>query len=89
MSKKIVADILKGSLDVTGAAAQKAATDLFAGIERALERDGKFVVPGFGSFTVTKTEARIGKNPRTGADIEIPAGKSVRFKAARTLKSRV
>lgn len=89
MSKRIVAEILKDSLGVSGSAAQKAATDLFAGIEKALGKDRTFAVPGFGAFKVTQTKARTGKNPRTGEDIKIPAGKSIRFKAAKGLKDRV
>ena len=44
---------------------------------------------GFGSFSVGKRAARIGRNPQTGAVIKIKASKTVRFKAGKALKDSV
>ena len=44
---------------------------------------------GFGSFKVIKTKARIGRNPRTGKEIKIAAGKKVKFTVGQTLKDSV
>jgi DNA-binding protein HU-alpha len=41
---------------------------------------------GFGSFKVAKRKARLGRNPRTGQEIKIPAGKTVRFRAGKEFK---
>ena len=43
-------------------------------------------VPGLGSFVVRERAARTGRNPQTGAEIQIPASRSVGFKAAKSLK---
>jgi DNA-binding protein HU-beta len=43
-------------------------------------------IPGFGSFAVSKRAARKGRNPKTGATIQIKASKNVRFKAGKELK---
>ena len=44
---------------------------------------------GFGTFSVTERAERIGRNFKTGKNIPIPASKSVKFKAGKTLKETV
>ena len=73
----------------TGAAANRAAGDLMDAIVKELKKSGKFTLPSFGTFTVRKTKARKGLNPRTGESIKVKAGKTVRFKASPTLKKAV
>ena len=58
----------------------------FAGIVEALRREGRYSHPGFGTFTLKEQAARPGLNPKTGAEIEIAASTTVRFKPARELK---
>jgi DNA-binding protein HU-beta len=58
-------------------------------IVKSLKKDGKFTLPSFGTFTVRKTRARRGLNPRTGESIRVKAGKTVRFKASPSLKKAV
>jgi len=47
---------------------------------------GKFAYPGFGTFTLKERAARMGRNPSTGAPVQIKASKNVGFKAAPALK---
>jgi DNA-binding protein HU-beta len=89
MSKAFIAEIIQNSAEITGVAAQRAATDVIEAIVKEMKKNGKFTLPSFGTFTVRKTKARKGKNPRTGEDIKVKAGKTVRFKASPTLKSIV
>ena len=44
---------------------------------------------GFGTFVVTKRKAGIGRNPRTGEEIKIPASKQPKFRAGKQLKDAV
>jgi DNA-binding protein HU-beta len=44
---------------------------------------------GFGTFSVAQREARKGRNPQTGAEIDIPAKKVVKFKTGSALKDEV
>ena len=44
---------------------------------------------GFGSFKVTDRAARKGRNPRTGTEINIPAGKAVKFTPGKALKDSI
>jgi DNA-binding protein HU-beta len=89
MSKAFIAQVLQESAELTGAGANRAAGDLMSAIVKELKREGKFTLPSFGTFTVRKTKARKGLNPRTGESIKVKAGKTVRFKASPTLKKTV
>ena len=55
----------------------------------ALKSGEKVQLIGFGSFEVKERAARTGKNPATGATIEIPASKAPAFKAGKALKDAV
>jgi len=77
MSKAFIASVIQESAELTGA------------FVRELKKSGKFTLPSFGTFTVRKTKARKGLNPRTGESIKVKAGKTVRFKASPTLKKAV
>ena len=62
---------------------------VFGAIVASLKAGESAKVPGFGSFTVSERAARKGRNPATGASINIRASKSVRFKAGKELKESV
>ena len=51
--------------------------------------NGGVRVNGFGSFKVVERKARVAKNPRTGAEVKVPAKKVVGFKVADCLKERL
>ena len=89
MSKAFIAQVIQSSADLTGAAANRTAGQLMDAIVKELKKSGKFTLPSFGTFTVRKTKARKGLNPRTGESIKVRAGKTVRFKASPTLKKSV
>ena len=89
MSKAFIAQVIQESAQLTGTAANRAAGDVVAAIVRELKKNGKFTLPIFGTFIVRKTKARKGLNPRTGEQIKVKAGKTVRFKASPSLKKVV
>jgi DNA-binding protein HU-beta len=89
MSKAFISHQMQQSLELTGAAANRAANELLDAIVRELKKSGKFTLPSFGTFRVQKTPARKALNPRTGASIRVKAGKTVRFKASPVLKRTV
>ena len=66
--------------------ALKAFTDV---VTEALQAGDKLSLVGFGTFSVGERAARTGKNPQTGAAIEIPAAKTPKFKAGKALKDAV
>ena len=72
-------EIPKNVATETAAAFVKVTTDL-------LKAGDKITLPGFGTFSVAARAARKGRNPQTGAEIEIAASKSGVFKAGKDLK---
>jgi DNA-binding protein HU-beta len=89
MSKAFISARLQEALGCTGVAANRAAADLIDAIISTMKKEGGFTLPSFGTFTVRKTKARKGLNPRTGEPIKVKAGKTVRFKASPSLKKAV
>ena len=64
-------------------------TAFTAVIEETLKAGDKIQLTGFGSFEVKERAARTGINPSTKQPIEIPASKSVAFKAGKLLKDAI
>ncbi len=58
-------------------------------ISNAMAKNDPVTLIGFGTFSVRERSARTGKNPQTGASIQIPASKSVGFKPGKALKDAV
>jgi DNA-binding protein HU-beta len=58
-------------------------------ITKALRRGERASLVGFGTFTIARRKARTGRNPQTGAPINIPARRVVRFAAGKALKSEI
>ena len=58
-------------------------------ITKALKKGEEVRLIGFGTFAVSKRKATKGHNPRTGAEIKIPASKQPKFKAGKTLKEAI
>lgn len=61
----------------------------FGTIHHALVQGEEVAIAGFGKFMVVDRQARKGRNPSTGQEIDIPASKAVRFKVSKTLKDAV
>ncbi len=58
----------------------------FEEIMKAIKKEKKFQMPGFGTFSVKTRKARTGRNPQTGEEIKIKASKTVSFKPASNFK---
>ncbi|OGI15442.1 MAG: DNA-binding protein [Candidatus Moranbacteria bacterium RBG_19FT_COMBO_42_6] len=54
-----------------------------------VKKGGEFVLPGFGKMVKAKRKARVGRNPATGAEIQIPAKTVVKFRLAKAAKEAV
>ncbi len=54
-----------------------------------LSKGGKVTLVGFGTFSVSQRSARTGRNPQTGAEIQIAAKNVVKFKAGKELSAKV
>jgi len=56
---------------------------------REAKKVGEFVIPGIGKLVKKQTKARTGRNPATGAEIQIPAKTVIRFRVAKAAKDAV
>jgi DNA-binding protein HU-beta len=75
--------------DISKAKAAEVVDAVFGAIEKSLKQKLEVRLVGFGTFATTEREASKGRNPRTGAEIDIPASTSIRFKPGKTLKDAV
>lgn len=67
-----------------------AAVDAFIeSVKECLQKGEKVSLIGFGTFQVVMREARMGRNPKTGEQIQIPAKKQVKFKPGKDLSDSV
>ncbi|MBY6240717.1 HU family DNA-binding protein [Methylosinus sp. Sm6] len=73
--------------DTSKAAAAAAIDAVLEGITMALKKGDEVRLVGFGTFSVKKRAAGVGRNPATGEEIKIPASNSARFKPGATLKA--
>ena len=76
-------------LDLQKTLAERIVNTMFDDIEGALQKGDKVNISGFGTFAVSARKARQGRNPKTGETIEIPASKSAKFKAGKSLKDKL
>jgi DNA-binding protein HU-beta len=81
----LIAQVTKKA-GLTSKAAKDAVNAVFNSITDALKRNEKVVVTGFGTFMVRKRAQRKGRNPQTGAEIQIPSTKTPGFTAGKSLK---
>ncbi|MCA0754423.1 HU family DNA-binding protein [Paenibacillus sp. N4] len=75
--------------DLSKKDATKAVDAVFDAISDALQSGDKVQLVGFGNFEVRERQARKGRNPQTGEEIEIAASKTPAFKPGKSLKDLV
>lgn len=89
MNKSDLIDAIAGDANITKAQAQSALNSFLGSTSNALGKGDKVTLVGFGTFSVTRRNARTGRNPRTGKEIKIPAKNVVKFKPGSELSSKV
>ena len=89
MNKSELINAVAAAADVSKKDTEAVITAMLDTITEALKQGDKVQLVGFGSFEVKKRAARIGRNPRTKEEIEIPATVLPVFKAGKLLKDTV
>ena len=89
VNKSELIDQIANAAGISKAAAARSLDATTAAITNALKKDDLVTLIGFGSFYVGKRAARNGRNPRTGATINIKAANSPKFRAGKALKDAV
>ena len=89
MNRKELINALADKTGSTKADADRNIAALLEIISATLKKGDNVALVGFGTFEVRKRAARMGRNPKTGAELKIKASKQPAFKAGATLKATV
>jgi len=89
VNKAELVETVAQSADLSKASAARALDAMLEGISNALKGGDQVALVGFGTFQVKQRSARTGRNPQTGAPIEIAAANVPGFKPGKALKDAV
>ncbi|UJQ94927.1 HU family DNA-binding protein [Mariluticola halotolerans] len=86
MNKNELTGVVADKAGITKAQAADAVDAVFEAITDTLKDGGDVRLVGFGTFAVSRRKASKGRNPATGAEIDIPASNQAKFKPGKGLK---
>ena len=89
MTKEELVGKIAGDAKITKVQARAALESIIDGVKKTLKKGGKLSLVGFGTFSISKRKARLGRNPQTGKEIKIAAKKVAKFKAGKALSEVV
>ncbi|AMG57808.1 nucleoid-associated protein HU-beta [Pantoea vagans] len=89
MNKSQLIDKIAADADISKAAAGRVLDAFMGSVSDALKEGDEVALVGFGTFSVRDRAARTGRNPQTGKEITIPAGKVPGFRAGKAFKDAV
>lgn len=89
MNKMDLIAAVADATDLSRAKAGEVVDAVFDAISGALQKKEEVRLVGFGTFAAATRKATTGRNPQTGAEIQIPESTTVRFKAGKGLKDAV
>jgi DNA-binding protein HU-beta len=86
LNKTQLIEHIAATTDLSKAAAGRVLSTVLDSVTKTLKKGGTVSLTGFGSFSVTKRKARIGRNPQTGDALKIKAAKVPQFRPSQGLK---
>ena len=86
MSKTDLVNYIAKETGLTKADASRALEAMMSGVVKGLKEEGKVTLTGFCTYTAKNKEAKMGRNPKTGEAVKIPARVAVTIKAGSKLK---
>jgi integration host factor subunit beta len=89
MTKADLIEDVSHVVEITRRESEVIVESIFDGIVRAVRAGDKIEIRGFGSFHTRQRQSRVGRNPKTGARVDVPAKKIPYFKPSRELKKIV
>ena len=89
MQKSDLVEKIADDSGISKAAADRALNSLLSAVTNELKKGGRVSLVGFGTFSISKRAARMGRNPQTGEAIKIKASKVPKFSAGKNLKEAV
>ena len=87
MTKAELIDAVSQKAGVSKADAERTIAEFFDLVVSSAMKGDKVAWPGFGSFSTSKSKARTGRNPQTGAAVKIAASTRMKFTSSSTLKA--
>lgn len=89
MNKTELIDHIAAEAEISKAAAGRALDALIGAVKTTLKKGNTVTLVGFGTFAVTQRAARVGRNPRTGEELEIKKAKVPKFRPGKALKESI
>ena len=89
VTRDVLAKQLADRAEITMSAARDEVTWFFDTISGSLQKGDEVRIHGFGAFKTAQRAARVGRNPRTGEEVRVPARRVVRFSPSTTLSAAV
>ena len=89
MTKADLVEKVAGRINLTKKQTEVIVKTVFQSITDSLSEGNEVELRGFGSFRIRERNARIGRNPKSGAKVEVPAKKVPFFKAGKELRKIV
>jgi DNA-binding protein HU-beta len=89
MNKAELITAVSDKSELSKAQTQACLDSFFEVVAKALKKNDKVSIVGFGTFSARKRAARMGRNPKTGAALKIAASKNPTFKAGKALKDSI
>jgi DNA-binding protein HU-beta len=89
MTKAELIDAVAEKAGTSKADAERAVDAFFEVVVDNAKKGDKVAWPGFGSFSTTRRAARTGRNPQTGAPVNVPASTALKFSASSVLKAQL
>ena len=86
MIKQDIVARVSRRMDITKVRAEEAVDCVIDAMKNAMKEGERIELRGFGVFVVKPRKSGIGRNPRTGAEVPIPPGKTVRYKPGKDVR---
>ncbi|MDA2937703.1 integration host factor subunit beta [Acidobacteria bacterium AH-259-A15] len=86
MIKQDIVNQVASKMEITKVKAEVGVDAVFHALKEAMKKGERIELRGFGVFVVKPRKSGIGRNPRTGDEVPIPPGKTVRFKPGKEIR---
>jgi DNA-binding protein HU-beta len=89
MNKGDLVEQIAQAAEISKSAAERAVDAMIVAVKSSLRKDEAVTLVGFGTFYAGKRAARTGRNPKTGAALDIKAARMPKFRAGKALKDAI
>ena len=87
MIKQDIVNLVAERMGITKVKAETIVESMFNSLKNALRRNERIELRGFGVFIVKPRKSGVGRNPRTGEEVAIPPGNTIRFKPGKEIRA--